>query len=85
MAADNAQTLLPFLVATNLLLAAYYSLSPLYALFQLSETGAFRTMRVRESYVRRLLTIRAIWIEAVCLALTAVLTCIFVFVPGRRL
>jgi hypothetical protein len=83
--ADAIQVLLPFLVSTNLLLAAYYSLSPLLAVFQHSETGAFRSMRVREGYVRRLLTMRAIWIEVVCLALTAALTCIFVFVPGHRL
>lgn len=42
-------------------------------------------MRVREGYVRRLLAWRAVWIEGVCIVLTAVFTCIFVFVPGHRL
>jgi hypothetical protein len=81
----NPQTLLPFFIATNLLLSAYYSLSPLLAAFQQSETTPFRTMRVREAYVRRLLAMRAAWIELVCVVLTAALVCVFVFVPGHRL
>jgi hypothetical protein len=81
----DTQTILPFFIALNLLLSAYYSLSPLLALFQRSETSPFRTMRVREGYVRKLLAMRAAWIEAVCVVLTAVLACIFIFVPGHRL
>ena len=42
-------------------------------------------MRVREGYVRKLLSMRAAWIEAVCVVLTAALACIFIFVPGHRL
>ncbi|RSH90099.1 Bud site selection protein, Revert to axial protein 1 [Saitozyma podzolica] len=77
--------ILPFFVATNLLLAAYYSLDPLLALLQQSETTPFRFIRVREVYVRKLIGLRAMWIEAVCVVLTAVLTVIFALVPGHRL
>ena len=77
--------ILPFIFAFNLLLSAYYSLSPLLAICQQSETTPFRLIRIREAYVRRLLLLRAMWIEAVCIALTAVLTVIFTVVPGYRL
>lgn len=79
------QVIVPFIFAFNLLLAAYYSLSPLLAVFQQSETTPFRLIRIREAYVRRLLLLRAVWIEAVCIALTAVLTVIITAVPGHRL
>ena len=83
--ADGEQVILPFIFAFNLLLAAYYSLSPLLAILQQSETTPFRLIRIREAYVRRLLLLRALWIEVLCIALTAVLTVIFTAVPGHRL
>ena len=79
------QVILPFIVATNFLFSAFYSLSPLLAFFQQSETTPFRLIRIRESYVRKLLIMRALWIEAVCLLITAILTVIFTLVPGHRL
>ena len=69
----------------NLLLAAYYSLSPLLAVFRQSETTPFRLIKVQEGYVGRLLLLRALWIELVCVGVTAVLTVIFTVVPGHRL
>ncbi|WRT65172.1 uncharacterized protein IL334_002115 [Kwoniella shivajii] len=78
-------TILPFIFATNLLLSSYYSLSPLLALFNQSETTPFKTIRVKEKYVRKLLTIRALWIELVCILITAILVVIFTVVPGHRL
>ena len=77
--------ILPIFVATNLLFAAYYSLSPLLVLFQQSETTPFRMIRVNEPYVRRLLTYRALWVEGMCVLITAILTVIFALVPGHRL
>ncbi|ORY24862.1 putative Bud site selection-related protein [Naematelia encephala] len=77
--------ILPFIFGTNLLLSAYYSLSPFLAVLQQSETTPFRLIRVREGYVRRLLLMRALWIEALCIGITAVLTVIFALVPGHRL
>jgi hypothetical protein len=55
------------------------------ALFQQSETTPFHFIRVREVYVRKLIGLRGMWIEAVCVVLTAVLTVIFALVPGHRL
>ncbi|WWD08098.1 hypothetical protein V865_006209 [Kwoniella europaea PYCC6329] len=78
-------TILPFIVALNLLLSSYYSLSPLLALFNRSETTPFRHIKVKEPYVRKLLTIRALWIELVCILITAILVVIFTVVPGHRL
>lgn len=72
-------------MALNLLLSAYYSLSPLLALFQLSETTPFHFIRIRERYIRRLISMRAVWIEALCLLITAVLVVVFTVVPGHRL
>lgn len=79
------QVILPFIFAFNLLLSAYYSLSPLLAILQQSETTPFRLIRIREAYVRRLLLLRAMWIEAICVFLTTVLTVVFTAVPGHRL
>jgi len=79
------QVILPFFLATNLLLSAYYSLSPLLAFLQQSETTPFKFIRISEGYVRKLLLMRALWIEALCVFITAVLTVIFALVPGHRL
>lgn len=55
------------------------------ALFQLSETTPFHFIRIRERYIRRLIGMRALWIEALCITLTAILVVIFTVVPGHRL
>ncbi|TXT13387.1 hypothetical protein VHUM_00754 [Vanrija humicola] len=81
----RAWVILPFIIAFNLLLAAYYSLSPIFAIFFQSETTPFRLITVREAYVRKLLLLRALWIEALAVALTAIFTVIFCVVPGYRL
>jgi hypothetical protein len=77
--------ILPFFFAFNFLLSAYYSLSPILALFFQSETTPFRLITVRETYVRKLLLLRALWIEALVVLLTAIFTVIFTVVPGHRL
>ncbi|KAL1408145.1 Bud site selection protein, Revert to axial protein 1 [Vanrija albida] len=81
----RAWVILPFFVAFNLLLAAYYSLSPLFAIFFQSETTPFRLITVREAYVRKLILLRALWIESLVIVLTAIFTVIFCVVPGHRL
>lgn len=77
--------IIPYFFAFNLLVAAYYSLSPLLAAFFQSETTPFRFITVTERYVRKLLLLRALWIEALVLLLTAIFTIIFTLVPGHRL
>jgi len=81
----DSKIILPFFLAMNCLLAAYYSLSPLLAFLQQSETTPFKFIRINEGYVRRLLLLRGLWIEALCIAVTAILTVIFALVPGHRL
>lgn len=81
----RAWVILPFFFAFNLLLAAYYSLSPLFAVFFQSETTPFRLITVREAYVRKLILLRALWIESLVIVLTAIFTVIFCVVPGHRL
>lgn len=73
-------------MATNLLFSAYYSLSPLLALLQQSETTSpFHFIRIREKYIKRLIGMRALWIEGLCILITAILVVIFTVVPGHRL
>jgi hypothetical protein len=43
----------------------------------------FKTLRIREPYVRKLLVGRAIWVTLLTILITAVLVVIFVFVPGK--
>lgn len=77
--------IIPFFFAFNLLLAAYYSLSPILAFLFQSETTPFHLITIRESYVRKLLFLRALWVEALAILLTAIFTIIFTLVPGKRL
>lgn len=77
--------IIPYFFAFNFLVAAYYSLSPLLAIFFQTETTPFRFISVTEGYVRKLLLLRALWIECLVLVLTAIFTVIFALVPGHRL
>lgn len=77
--------IIPFFFAFNLLLAAYYSLSPILAFLFQSETTPFHLITIREAYVRKLLFLRALWVEALAILLTAIFTIIFTLVPGKRL
>jgi hypothetical protein len=79
------QLILPFTLATNLLLSSYYALSPLLVLLKQSETTPFRLIRIKEPYVQKLLLVRAAWIELVALIIMGVLVVIFWAVPGKRL
>lgn len=81
----TSQVILPFFLGTDLLFAAYYSLSPLLAFLRQSETTPFKHITIHEGYVRRLLLLRGLWIEGLCIAVTAILTVIFALVPGHRL
>lgn len=81
----TSQLILPFTLATNLLLSSYYALSPLLVLLKQSETTPFRLIKIKEPYVQRLLMVRAAWIELVALIIMGVLVVIFWAVPGKRL
>jgi hypothetical protein len=68
-----------------MLVSHQYSLDPLLILLRRSETTPFRTLRIKEPYVSKLLLGRAIWVICVVLALDAALTLLFWAVPGHRL
>jgi len=77
---------IPFTLAVLLLLSHSYELDPLLLLVaNQSETTPFRTLGVREPYVRRLLISRSIWVLLLIAVISTVLTVIFWVVPGHRL
>ncbi|GAA5853185.1 hypothetical protein JCM8547_000232 [Rhodosporidiobolus lusitaniae] len=77
--------ILPFTVAIINLVAHSYDLDPLMVFMGLSETTPFRTIAIREPYVRKLLFGRALWVTLLSAVIVAVLTVIFWAVPGHRL
>ncbi|GAA5837743.1 hypothetical protein JCM3766R1_000571 [Sporobolomyces carnicolor] len=77
--------ILPFAVGVVNLVAHSYDLDPLMVFMGLSETTPFRTIGIREPYVRKLLFGRALWVTFLSTVIVAVLTVIFWAVPGKRL
>ncbi|KWU43396.1 regulator of G protein signaling superfamily [Rhodotorula sp. JG-1b] len=77
--------ILPFTVSIMYLVAWSYDLDPLLVFMGLSETTPFRTIGIREPYVRKLLFGRALWVTFLTAVIVAVLTVIFWAVPGHRL
>ncbi|GAA5881120.1 hypothetical protein JCM1840_007111 [Sporobolomyces johnsonii] len=77
--------ILPFTFAIVNLVAHSYDLDPLMVFMGLSETTPFRTIGIREPYVRKLLFGRALWVTFLSAVIVAVLTVIFWAVPGHRL
>ncbi|KAG8761372.1 Bud site selection protein, Revert to axial protein 1 [Serendipita sp. 396] len=77
---------IPFTLAILFLVSHQYELDPILLLvFNQSETTPFRTLAVREPYVKKLLVGRAIWVSVLVAVLTTILTIIFWAVPGHRL
>jgi len=79
------QLFIPFTIAIFCLISHQYELDPILAFLQQSETTPFRTMRVREPYVGKLLMGRAIWVTFLIVFFVAALTLLFWAVPGHRL
>ncbi|BGP27230.1 Bud site selection protein, Revert to axial protein 1 [Rhodotorula toruloides] len=77
--------ILPFTFAIVNLVAHSYDLDPLLVFMGLSETTPFRTISIREPYVRKLLFGRALWVTFLSAVIVAILTVIFWAVPGHRL
>ncbi|KAL1882098.1 hypothetical protein VTK73DRAFT_2189 [Phialemonium thermophilum] len=77
--------ILPFTVGVYNLASYQYSLDPVLALIGLSEYTPFNFSRVREPYVRKLLSRRAFVVLAVTVLVDASLCILFIFVPGKRL
>ena len=76
---------IPFTFATLFLISHQYELDPILVFLGQSETTPFRTLRIREPYVQKLLLGRAIWVSVLVAIFVTALTMIFWAVPGYRL
>jgi hypothetical protein len=76
---------IPFSLALLFLVSHQYELDPILVFFGQSETTPFRTLAIREPYVKKLLLGRAIWVSVLVTAFMTALTLIFWAVPGHRL
>ncbi|KAH8144294.1 uncharacterized protein LAJ45_11727 [Morchella importuna] len=77
--------ILPFAVGVYCLMAQQYSLDPIMGLMGISEYTFMSFMKVREPYVRKLLSKRSVGILLMTFVIVTALTCLYVFVPGHRL
>ncbi|KAF5381583.1 hypothetical protein D9615_005412 [Tricholomella constricta] len=76
---------IPFAIAILCLVSHQYELDPILVFLGQSETTPFRTLTIREPYVKKLLLGRAIWVSVLVAAFVTALTMIFWAVPGHRL
>jgi len=76
---------IPFSLAILFLVSHQYELDPILVFLSQSETTPFRTLTIREPYVKKLLMGRAIWVTVLVSAFTVALTMLFWAVPGHRL
>jgi len=76
---------LPFTFAILFIISHQYELDPMLVFLGQSETTPFRTLRIREPYVKKLLLGRAIWVTILVAVAVAALTLLFWAVPGHRL
>ncbi|KAG6336220.1 hypothetical protein ID866_2871 [Astraeus odoratus] len=75
----------PFTFAILFLISHQYELDPILVFLGQSESTPFRTLTIREPYVKKLLLGRAIWVASLVMICSTVLTLIFWAVPGHRL
>ncbi|KAI9566137.1 RGS domain-containing protein [Boletus coccyginus] len=76
---------LPFTFAILFLISHQYELDPVLVFLGQSESTPFRTLTIREPYVKKLLLGRAIWVTTLVAICVTALTLIFWAVPGHRL
>lgn len=76
---------LPFTLAILFIISHQYELDPILVFLGQSETTPFRTLTMREPYVKKLLLGRAIWVTVLVAIFTTALTLLFWAVPGYRL
>ncbi|GIZ42841.1 hypothetical protein CKM354_000609400 [Cercospora kikuchii] len=83
--ATRCWLILPFTIGIYLLATHQYMLDPILALLGFSEYTFFSFARIKEPFVKKLLSQRALmclfWITLIDVALL----CLFIFVPGKRL
>ncbi|KAH7090853.1 regulator of G protein signaling [Auriculariales sp. MPI-PUGE-AT-0066] len=76
---------IPFTLAVLLLVSHQYELDPVLVFLGRSESTPFRTLRIRERYVGKLLFGRALFVSLVVAIIVTALTLLFWAVPGHRL
>ncbi|KAI6129335.1 hypothetical protein EDD16DRAFT_1214680 [Pisolithus croceorrhizus] len=76
---------LPFTFAVLFLISHQYELDPILVFLGQSESTPFRTLTIREPYVKKLLLGRAVWVTTLVALCSTALTLIFWAVPGHRL
>lgn len=79
------QLFIPFALAILFLISHQYELDPILVFLGQSESTPFRTLTIREPYVKRLLLGRAIWVTTLVSTCVVALTLLFWAVPGHRL
>ena len=82
---NTAQLILPFFVAIYLIITHQYMLDPLIALAGYSEYTLFDFNKIREKFVQKTLTRRAITVLVLFIIVLTAVCCLFIFVPGKRL
>lgn len=80
-------TLVSFLIGFYCLISSLYRIDPLLAMAGRSESFIPSTyfLRLEDRFIYRLLVKRSLWVMALILLCTAVLTIVFSLVPGRRI
>ena len=81
----DVQLFIPFTFAILFLVSHQYELDPALVFLGQSESTPFRTLTIREPYVKKLLIGRAIWVTTLVATCVVALTLIFWAVPGHRL
>ncbi|KAF8906908.1 RGS domain-containing protein [Mucidula mucida] len=76
---------LPFSFAIYFLISHQYELDPVMVFMGQSETTPFRTLQIKEPYVKKLLLGRAVWVSFLVTGFVVALTLLFWAVPGHRL
>ncbi|KAF9223174.1 hypothetical protein BS17DRAFT_157265 [Gyrodon lividus] len=76
---------IPFTFAILFLISHQYELDPILVFLGQSESTPFRTLTMREPYVKKLLLGRAIWVTTLAAICVTALTLVFWAVPGHRL
>jgi len=78
--------LIPIFFGMLNVLIGLTGLDPIWALvFNISETTTFHFNRVRQPQVKKILKGRALWLLALCIVLSVVITIIFAAIPGHRM
>ncbi|KAL2820199.1 RGS domain-containing protein [Aspergillus cavernicola] len=77
--------ILPFVIASYFIMSYQYKLDPVMAFFGYSEYTFMNWSPIREPYVRKLLTKRAVATVLIAALVAAALSLLFILVPGTML